>query len=84
MYYYYLEHLGQPYPNFNPENQRPRHWQDIADMLTSRPETDEKPHIFFKDMSYYIDGLHDELADFMAATVSILFVSFRTSVYVKL
>ena len=74
MYYYYLERLGQPYPNFNPENQRPRRWQDIAGMLTTLPDTDEKPHIFFKDMSYYIDDLHDELADFMAATVSIFLI----------
>ena len=74
MYCYYLERLGQPYPNFNPEDKRPRRWQDIAGMLTSRPDTDEKPHIFFKDMSYYIDDLHDELADFIAATVSIFLI----------
>ena len=74
MYYYYLERQGALYPNFNPEKDRPREWQDIARMLTSPTDTPNTPNIFFKDMSYYIDDRHDDLADFMKATVSIFLI----------
>lgn len=74
MYYYYLERERALYPNFNPEPGRPRQWQDITAMLSAPPATGEPPHIFFKDMSYYIDDRLEELSSFMAVTVPIFLI----------
>ena len=74
MYYYYLERQRALYPNFNPEEGRPRTWQDIATMLSSPAADGEPPHIFFKDMSYYIDNRLDDLEPFLRQTVPIFLI----------
>jgi len=51
MYDYYLGRAVRTMPHFEPEPDRPRHYEDIRDALT---EASERRPVFFKDMSYYV------------------------------
>ena len=75
MYFYYLEKHGQPYPGFDPEDDRPRHLHDIANMVTTELDA-AKPHqhIFFKDMSYYITDHLSQLQAMMRETVPVFLI----------
>ena len=75
MYFYYLEKHGEPYPGFEPDDDRPRQLLDIANMVTTKLDgRNRQKHIFFKDMSYYISDQLSQLREMMKATVSVFLI----------
>ena len=74
MYHYYLEVRRELYPDFTPEQGRPRRLGDIAEMLGAPAEPGQPTHTFFKDMSYYVEDRLDDLAPLMADMAAVFLI----------
>lgn len=69
-YYHYLEKSERPFPNFHPEDDHPRTFDGICDMILAAAK---KRPVFFKDMSYYVsDRLVSDQAFFENFTSTFL------------
>ncbi len=71
MYDYYINRAVRLFPNFEPEDDKPRTYEDIRAAIMGA--ADEGP-VFFKDMSYYmVPRLYDD-PEFAAATTNVFLI----------